>query len=257
MDRMDEDIGRGGSMDSGGSLRNRLREGMIARSMDGERLGKIVDLGSDTFTIEKGFFFKTDYIVRYEHVSDVANEEVTLSLDRIALEGDGHIGNDMALDHDRDDGGTQQFGVRAHEEGSVTLHEEELEARKTTREAGRVRVSKQVRTEEKQITVPVREEEITIERTAGREGAPIPGDAFQEKTLEVPLMKEEIEVTKRPVVRENVRVRKDVRERQQTASGTVRREELDVEESGEASINEDDDRYKGGRMIEDDPTIQP
>jgi stress response protein YsnF len=55
-----------------------------------------------------------------------------------------------------------------------------------------------------------------------------------------------VEVRKRPVVREEVRIGKAAYEEQQTASGTVRREELDVknQEPRRAPRRDDDPETK-------------
>lgn len=113
----------------------------------------------------------------------------------------------------------------------VPVVEEELEVRKRQVDEGAVRVRKEVVETEKQVSVPVREERIRVERHAANEQADgeIDGHTFQDEDIEIPLRSEEVEITKRPVVREHVHASKDVVEREQQASDTVRREEVIVD----------------------------
>src|SRR5512142_2773026 len=55
-----------------------INEGMTVRSIDGEKLGKVVACRADEFVIEKGFFFPKDYLARYQDVADVRDGEVML-----------------------------------------------------------------------------------------------------------------------------------------------------------------------------------
>ena len=59
--------------------RDGIQEGMIVRSIDGHRLGKVYAVGEDEFHIEKGLFFPKDYSVRYAEVSDVKDGEIFLA----------------------------------------------------------------------------------------------------------------------------------------------------------------------------------
>ncbi|HEX9400099.1 MAG TPA: DUF2382 domain-containing protein [Anaeromyxobacter sp.] len=67
----------------------------------------------------------------------------------------------------------------------------------------------------------------TGERMSSSEGE------HQEETLRVPVREEDVEVTKRPRVREEVRVSKTARQEERRAEGDVRREEARVERTGD------------------------
>jgi uncharacterized protein (TIGR02271 family) len=116
----------------------------------------------------------------------------------------------------------------------MPLAEEELSAERKTREAGRVTLKKDVVTEEKTIKVPVTREEVRVERTPVSAGEARTGEGtFEKSAVTIPVHEEEIEVTKRPVVKEEVRVTKTPYTEQRTASETVRKEVADVEEEGD------------------------
>ena len=110
----------------------------------------------------------------------------------------------------------------------VQRTEEELAAGTREREAGEVRVQKNVRTDRESIAVPTRHEEVSVERV------PLSGEASEaeigEDEVSVPVTEEEVVVSKRPVVKEEVRIRKDVVEDTQIVEEDVRREEIDVED---------------------------
>jgi uncharacterized protein (TIGR02271 family) len=69
----------------------------------------------------------------------------------------------------------------------------------------------------------------------------VEGEAFEaeeigEEEIRVPLTEEEVVTEKRPVVKEEVRLRKDVVEDTEVVEEDVRREEVDVEDQTERRI---------------------
>jgi uncharacterized protein (TIGR02271 family) len=121
---------------------------------------------------------------------------------------------------------------RFTEEARVPVSEEELRADKTTTQVGEIKVRKIVHSELRHFTVPVMKEEVRIERVpvSGREGTLVPDEStFQEKTISIPVTEEEITVSKRPVVKEEVRVSKERITREEPVEGEVRKEEVRIE----------------------------
>jgi len=59
--------------------RNQVNEGMVVRCADGKKLGRVLACMEGSFMVERGFFFATDYMARYDDVKDVAGGEVRLS----------------------------------------------------------------------------------------------------------------------------------------------------------------------------------
>ncbi len=128
------------------------------------------------------------------------------------------------------EGGDPDGGTTEHDdELRVLRSEEELRAGTREREAGAVNVRKSVRTDRESVEVPTRHEEVSVERV------PLSGEASEteigEDEVEVPVTEEEAVVSKRPVVKEEVRVRKDVVEETEVVEDDVRREEIDVEDN--------------------------
>ena len=116
---------------------------------------------------------------------------------------------------------------------AMTRSEEELRVGKTERESGRVRLRKHVVTDEVTKTVPVKREEIRLERepiTDANVGDATSGPDISEEEHEVVLHEEEVVAEKRAVPKERVRLDKDVEVEEKTVTEDVRREEIDIDD---------------------------
>ena len=120
---------------------------------------------------------------------------------------------------------------RLVEEDEVRVRrvEEELVAGTREREAGAVRVRKRVVAEHQRMEVPIRREEVRVDRV------PVEGEVASEADIRedevvIPLTEEEVVVEKRPVAKEEIRIRKDVVEDTEVVEEDVRREEIDIDD---------------------------
>ncbi len=121
--------------------------------------------------------------------------------------------------------------LRDEDEIRVQRSEEELRVGTREREAGEVGVRKSVRTEREQVRVPKRREEVSVERVpVNEEGT---GAEIGDDEVSVPVVEEEVVVDKRPVVKEEIRIRKDVVQDEEVVEEDVRKEEVDVEDATE------------------------
>ena len=115
---------------------------------------------------------------------------------------------------------------------AMTRSEEELRVGTAQRERGRARLRKYVVTEEVQQTVPVKREEVRVERepiTEANADEAMAGPDISEEEHEVTLHEEEVVVEKRAVPKERVRMSKDTVTDEQTVSDEVRKEQIEVE----------------------------
>ncbi|MGB3681581.1 MAG: PRC and DUF2382 domain-containing protein [Rubrobacteraceae bacterium] len=130
---------------------------------------------------------------------------------------------------------------RDEDEIRVERKEEELRAGVRQREAGSVNVRKRVRTDQEQVRVPKRREEVTVERVPVEEsgtsaggsatsGGETPGVESSEDEIRIPIVEEEVVVEKRPVVKEEIRIRKDLVEEEEVVQADVRKEEVEVDD---------------------------
>jgi len=133
---------------------------------------------------------------------------------------------------------SQRRGSDLDEQDELRIQrsEEELRTGTREREAGRVSVRKRVRTDRERLTVPKRREEVNVERVPV-ESREAPEAKIGEDELVVPVTEEEVVAEKRPVVKEEIRLRKEVSEDEELVERDVRKEEVDI----------DDQTERGGR----------
>jgi len=120
------------------------------------------------------------------------------------------------------------------ENPSVARSEEEVRAGIREREAGRVNVRKSVHTEREVVRVPKRREEVDIERVPAvreaREASGATEEDIGEDEMVLQIFEEEVVVTKRVVLKEEVRLRKRVVEDEETVEVDLRKEEVEVDD---------------------------
>jgi len=116
----------------------------------------------------------------------------------------------------------------------VQRSEEELRAGVHEREAGQVNVKKSVRTERELVRVPKRREEVDIERVSvegeAREASTASEADIGEDQVVVQVFEEEVVVTKRVVLKEEIRLRKRVVQDEETVEVDLRKEEVEVDD---------------------------
>jgi uncharacterized protein (TIGR02271 family) len=127
---------------------------------------------------------------------------------------------------------TDTAGVSGRDE-VIPIAEEELHVGKRQVGHGRVRIQSRVVETPVSEQVTLREERVDVERrpvSGTTQASSLGGDPFQERTIEVEERREEAVVSKEARVVEEVVVRKDVEQRTETVSDTVRKTEVDVED---------------------------
>jgi uncharacterized protein (TIGR02271 family) len=145
-------------------------------------------------------------------------------------EGDTETGEFRG--HSEDDEGVNQSGtddLEDEDELRVQRTEEELKAGTREREAGTLNVRKRVRTDREQVNVPTRHEEVSVERVPVNDRVASEAEIGDEE-VSMPVVEEEVVTEKRPVVKEEIRVRKDVVEDEEVVEEDVRKEEVDVDD---------------------------
>jgi len=115
---------------------------------------------------------------------------------------------------------------------AMTRSEEEMTVNKTQRQAGTARLRKYIVSEQVNTTVPVQREQATVQRepiTDANVGDAMSGKDLSEEEHEVVLTEEQVDVDKKVVPKERVRLDKEVVTEQQQVSGEVRKEQIEVE----------------------------
>ena len=125
---------------------------------------------------------------------------------------------------------------QAHErhdyEQHLRLRGEKLHAQKEQAQLGEVILRKEVVKEDQAIDVPVKHEEVVIERRACNEEEPFGG----EETIRIPVMGEKVNVTKDTVTIGDVMIGKRQVEETQHYKDSVRHEEVRMEREGNIPI---------------------
>ena len=125
----------------------------------------------------------------------------------------------------------------------IRLHEERLRVNKEKVQTGEIGLKKDVVTETQEIDVPVEKERVTVERHAV-EGDAVDGYNFDETAdeIRIPIHEEKVSVDKEAYVTEEVDVNTETVTENQKVSDTVRKEKLDVVESGDVKeVDSDED----------------
>lgn len=128
-----------------------------------------------------------------------------------------------------------QPSERAAPDVVVPVIEERVEIDRRVEDTGAVRVRKHVEQRTERVQVPLRREEISIERVPiGRYVDAPPGNRVEGDVLVVPLVEEVVETRRRLFVREELRIRKTLETTTSEPEDVVlRREDVVVERDGD------------------------
>jgi uncharacterized protein (TIGR02271 family) len=206
-----------------------VHEGMEVRDRNGEKIGMAGETLGEFFNVDAGFLGTTEYYVPFDAVTEVRDDAVYLNVEK-------HEIDRLGWDRRPDERGSATTTTAESQGETLHLREEQLQARTTPVETGRVQVGKEVVEEQRTVDVPVSREEVFVERhPVDRRPADRPIDTTEGETIEVPVREEQVEVEKRPVVYEEVGVGKRTTRDTEQVSGTVQREELRVDRQGDVN----------------------
>jgi len=119
----------------------------------------------------------------------------------------------------------------------IQLREEELNISKRPVDVGEVQVHKEVHTEQRNVQVPVKREEIVIERHAASGQQPA-SEIGRDEEIRIPVREEQVQVDKRAVVKEEVTVGKRQVQETKEVADTVRKEEVRVDKKGDVDVKD-------------------
>ena len=197
----------------------------------------------------------------YRHYGVSGGSGVSGRTDTITDTGAGNYGSadmDSSFDdgqatvasHGRTDRGGET-GIVGHDtsgpttDDAMTRSEEQLRVGTQTRETGRARLRKHVVTERQEATVAVSHDEVTLERepiTEANRGDAYDGPAISEEEHEVVLQAERPVVATEAVAVERIKLGKETVTGQETVSGEVRKEQVELDDSTTAGTDRRTDR---------------
>ena len=111
----------------------------------------------------------------------------------------------------------------------VVRHEEELRVSMQAQEIGSVRARKHVETDRVEEIVPRQLEEADVERVAVSDGDSGEVETLPDGSVSIPLLEEELIITKRTVVRERIVIRKRTVTQHERIEAELRKERVEVE----------------------------
>ena len=141
-------------------------------------------------------------------------------------------------DADRTAAGDRNVDANATRDAAtddVVAREERLNVGTTTEESGRVRLRKYTTTEQQQVEVPVTKEKVRIEREPIEGGRVVDGEInpnAEDEVVEITTREERPVVNKETVETERVSLNKETVTENQTVSGEVSKEHIDVDQDG-------------------------
>ena len=147
-------------------------------------------------------------------------------------EFDDDLASGDTADRDVTDRDVADRGSRTTDDDTIEVAEERMNIGKRRVNRGGVRVRSRVVEEEVEEDVTLRDEEVKVDReSVDRKVDGADGDLFQERTIEATKTDEEAVVDKEARVTEEIHVDKEATEHTETVRDTVRRTEVDVEET--------------------------
>lgn len=205
-------------------------------SSDDEKVGRILEVNPQFIVVERGGGFLSSpepFFIPRDQVASEDSERWYLTVAKDQIDTIGW--DERPADYTGQHGSTQEQPTPdRHLEGdsqTIQVHEEELQATTTAREAGEVSISKEVVEETKTIEVPVMREEVRIERHAASDTATGDhSDAFSGESIRVPVMEEQVEVRKVPRAVEEIEISKVQTQDTEVISDTVRKEQVDIDQ---------------------------
>ena len=129
----------------------------------------------------------------------------------------------------------------ADEQRALHLRAERLNVGKQTVQSGEVQLHKEVVEEQQAIDVPVKHEEVFIQRRTIDDGRLSDTPIGQDETIRVPVSEEQVNVTKTAVETGEVAIGKRTVQENQRVTDTVRHEEARLDTTGNPLVHTDDD----------------
>jgi uncharacterized protein (TIGR02271 family) len=238
--------------------------GQELRGPDDDKIGTIEEIYLDTETrqpewavVTTGLFGTKQTFVPIRD-ADTSGDGITVPFDKATVKDAPNIDPDGQLSEREEAELYRHYGLEYSQAGSgsglgeadtvgqdvsgpntddaMTRSEEELRVGTAEREAGRVRLRKVVVEDEVTQTVPVKREEVRVERepiTDANVDAAVDGPEISEEEHEVVLHEEEPVAEKRTVPKERVRLDKDTHTEEREVSDTVRQERIEVDDSAD------------------------
>lgn len=202
----------------------------------------------DTFTSntyeEDSYTEKADDSVNddplYSYKEDIAAGKIVITVK------DYKAPNEAVVENDRTQNMPDPTDTLNTNNENIQLKEEQLDVNTHDVTTGEVDIHKHVVNDTKTVEVPVKREEIVIERKPVNAEASdnISDDSLEDETITIPLKEEQIDVNKHTLVREEVGIHKKEHEDMKQVTEEVSREELDIDTKGDVRVEDTDENTR-------------
>jgi len=205
---------------------------------DGDQIGNVVEVNPDFIVVQASTGFlglgepRTYFIPRDQVVREDEGDWY-LSIDKDEIEAMNWLAAPTSSRYAEQWTEGRATDYEKSDRTRLIRYEEDVEVQTVARNAGDVTVTKRVVEDTKTVEVPVRREEVHVERRPVSDATAtdrIGDDAFTEDRITIPVMEEDVEVRKvtRPV--EEIEITKTASEDTKRVDQTVRREEFDIDD---------------------------
>ena len=231
---------------------NEVQPGWAVIDRLGEKIGDVNQVQSDHLVLTKGLIFLKDLYVPIDAIETVDTTEQTVTLN--VHKGD--IDETRWAQAPADSYGGEFTEGHADDDTVLTVKEERIRADKATKQTGEVAVGKRVVEQQADMDVDVTHEEVDVtRRRVDRPANANETFSEDEATIRVPVTAEEVSVTKEPRVVEEIVVSKRPVTETKRVSDTVRREEVILDETGDARLRSDDATMRRDAYARDNAAI--
>jgi uncharacterized protein (TIGR02271 family) len=201
------------------------------RTLDNQGMGKVVAVPNDEDSIIISSQSGTEqYKIPRSSVSGFNGAEVLLNETAYKIMSSSYrVDNAGVYEAKPSNIITEGHQQQEKEESTVPVMEERLNVSKRT-STTQYTITKEPVTEKKTLEVPVTHEELIVEKRPPKESSSssAQGPVNSKTEIKVPLMREEVEVTKEPFVKEEVVVKKKSIAETRTVSDTVTSERINI-----------------------------
>jgi uncharacterized protein (TIGR02271 family) len=201
-----------------------------ARGIDDEDLGEVQEVRGNYILVQKGIINKEKFYIPKDQAESYDGDVLRFRFSKQELD-QFQREPPTIWDADNIEETTTSQEIETNEEEHIPLTEERLDISKKSQEK-QARITKKPVKETKTVEVPLKREEISIERKpvsgSGNETEAQSPPIESEEEIKIPVRREEAEVTKKPYVKEEVTVKKKKVTDKKEITDEVTSEELDT-----------------------------
>ena len=215
----------------------------FSTEQDGDWIDKFKEMFADSYSLRNVFEemgFSRDQAVDFDR--RIENGEIFLFADdevyNESVRSDTRSTSEIPADTETPKMSRTERRKKLSDNGeeSIYLHEEQLEVQKERVQTGEINVNKRIVEEQQHIDVPVERDDVVVERRpvadTGNPDEQIKREPYQVgDELHIPVVEERLVVTKKEVVTEEIVVTKRKINETEHITETMRREEVDIDES--------------------------